>query len=495
MTAHRNPAIGVVVPSATGASTRHPNLALLVVVIGVLITAIDTTIVVLALPEIQRSLHIGLASVIWVIIGYLFVITVLSTQVGRLGDMFGRVRMYEAGFLVFIAGSVACALAWNEVSLIAFRLAQGVGGALITANSGAVIADNFPEEQRGRAYGFNAIGFNTGAVLGVLLGGIIVTYVSWRWIFWINVPIGIVAVALARRVLVDPGTRERTHLDWWGMVSLGLGLFGLLWGMVKLTSESLDPTIIGYFVGGLVMLALCWRIEGHVSMPMLDLKLFRIPTMTPSLLAAMFQSLANFAVLFLLLMYLQGARQLSPIHASLLLVPGYIVGGVVGPFAGRLADRRGAVLPATVGLGIQTIALLAYAQFGLSTPLWIIVAAYVVGAFGGGCFFPSNNSAVMKAAPDYDFGITSGLLRTFANVGMVFSFALAIVVAAQTITKHEAFAIFVGTDTLTRSTAVAFTHGVHSAFYASMSLMVVAAILSAMRNRASTSHGVSTMKG
>ena len=460
---------------------QHPNLALLVVVVGVLITAIDTTIVVLALPEIQRSLHIGLASVIWVIIGYLLVITLLSTQVGRLGDMFGRVRMYEAGFVVFIIGSLACALSWNELSLIVFRLAQGVGGALITANSGAVIADTFPKEQRGRAYGFNAIGFNTGAVLGVVLGGIIVTYVSWRWIFWINIPIGIAAVTVANRVLVDRGQREERRLDGWGMGTLGLGLFGLLWAMIKLTSESLDPAIVGFFVGGIAMLTVFWWIERSVSEPMLDLALFKVPTMTPSLLAAMFQSLANFAVLFLLLMYLQGVRQLSPIHASLLLVPGYVVGGVVGPFAGRFADRRGAVLPATVGLGIQVLALLAYSQLGLHTPLLVLVVAYMVGAFGAGCFFPSNNSAVMKAAPGEGFGIASGLLRTFANVGMVFSFALAILVASATITKHEAFAIFVGTSTLSRSSASVFTDGIHAAFYSSMSLMVVAAILSAMR--------------
>lgn len=178
-------------------------------VVGVLITAVDATIVVLALPEIQRSLHIGLASVIWVIIGYLLVITLLSTQVGRLGDMFGRVRMYEAGFVIFVVGSLACALAWNELSLIGFRVVQGVGGAFIAANSGAVIADTFPKEQRGRAYGFNAVGFNTGAVLGVVLGGIIVTYVSWRWIFWINVPIGVAAVAVASRVLSERGERDR----------------------------------------------------------------------------------------------------------------------------------------------------------------------------------------------------------------------------------------------------------------------------------------------
>jgi MFS family permease len=197
----------------------------------------------------------------------------------------------------------------------------------------------------------------------------------------------------------------------------------------------------------------------------------------------MFQSLANFAVLFLLLMYLQGVRHLSPIHASLLLVPGYVVGGTVGPFAGRFADRKGPVLPATVGLGIQVLALLAYAQLGLHTGLWVVVVAYIVGAIGAGCFFPSNNTAIMRAAPGESFGIASGLLRTFSNVGMVFSFATAILVASRTISKQKAFAIFVGTSTLSRSTASAFSDGIHAAFYSSVSLMVVAAILSATRAR------------
>ena len=464
---------------SSAASRRYSNLALLVVAVGVLIAAVDTTIVVLALPEIQRSLHVGLASVIWVIMGYLLVMTLLAAQVGRLGDMFGRVQMYEMGFVVFTAASLLCALAWSELSLIVFRLAQGVGGALIAANSGAVIADTFPEEERGRAYGINSIGWNTGAVLGVVLGGVIVTYVSWRWVFWINVPIGLVAVLIARRVLVDRGERRARRLDIAGMLMLGVGLFGVLWAMVKLTSEPWGPTLTAY----LVAFAL---IERSNPDPMLDLRLFRVPTMTPSLLAAFFQSLANFAVLFLLLMYLQGVRHLSPIHASLLLVPGYLVGGVVGPFAGRLADRVGPVIPATVGLAVQVIALLTYAQLGLHTPLVVVVCAYMVGAFGAGCFFPSNNSAVMKAAPPNAFGISSGLLRTFSNVGMVFSFALAILVASANISKHEAFAIFVGTTTLHRSAAAAFTTGIHAAFYASTSLMVLAAILSATRARTLT---------
>ena len=182
---------------------------MIVIMAGVLMTAVDTTIVVLALPEIQRSLHVALSDVVWVIISFLLVITLLATQVGRLGDMFGRVRMYETGFAVFVLGSLLCALAWNEVSIIVFRVVQGIGGALIMANSGAVIADLYPREQRGRAYGFTSLGWTIGAVLGVVLGGLIVTYVSWRWIFWINVPTGVLAIAGALRVLRDKGERTR----------------------------------------------------------------------------------------------------------------------------------------------------------------------------------------------------------------------------------------------------------------------------------------------
>ena len=474
--------VGQVAPGPT--TEARTGLVLLVIVTGVLITAVDTTIVVLALPEIERALHVGISAVIWVIISYLLVITVLSTQVGRLGDMFGRVRMYEAGFLIFVIGSFLCAVAWDEISIIAFRVLQGLGGALVAANSGAVIADTVPAASRGRAYGYNAVGWNVGAVLGVVLGGVIVTYISWRWIFWINVPIGLAALGVATRVLHDRSERVRRGIDVPGMVVLSLGLFGILWAMVKLTSESLDLPLLAFFGGGIVLLALFVFIEKRQRAPMLDLGLFSVPTMTPSLLAALLQSLANFAVLFLLLMYLQGVRGLSPLHAALLLVPGYVVGGAVGPFAGRIADKRGAVLPATAGLAIQVVALLFYAQLGLATPLWMVTAAYAVGAIGAGGFFPSNNSAVMKAAPEGSFGIASGMLRTFSNVGMVFSFAVAILIASHDISKHLAFEIFVGTKALNHTSAAAFTGAIHAAFYGSTSLMVIAAILSALRVRA-----------
>ncbi len=465
-------------PAAAPART---GLALVVIMTGVLMAAVDTTIVVLALPDLERSLHVPLSGVVWVVISYLLVITLLATQVGRLGDMFGRVRMYEAGFIVFIVGSALCALATDESTIIVFRIVQGVGGALITANSGAVIADTFPSEARGRAYGFNAVGYNLGAILGILLGGVIITYVSWRWIFWINVPTGIFAFVLALRVLHDSGQRQRQRLDVVGMCTLGAGLFGILWAMTRLATTSFSADVVTALVAGVLLLVLFVVVERSRRAPMLDLSLFKIPTVSPTLLASLFQGLANFAVLFLVIMYLQGVRGLSPLHASLLLVPGYLVGGLVGPLGGRISDKVGAVWPATIGLAVEIVALFVYSRLGVGTALWVVVVAAVVNGVGSGGFFPANTSAVMKAVPASQFGIASGMLRTFANVGMVFSFAVAILVAARSIPRGLAFAIFVGTTHLSHHLAGAFTTGLHAAFYSSIGFMALAASLSATR--------------
>lgn len=467
--------------SAESGAQTHTGLALLVIMIGVLMVAVDTTIVVLALPVIQKSLHVALSAVIWVIIGYLLTITLVSTQVGRLGDMFGRVQMYEAGFLVFIVGSALCALANNEATIIGFRIIQGLGGSLVMANSGAVIADTFPPERLGRAYGFNSIGYTVGAILGIMLGGVIVTYFSWQWIFWVNVPLGIVAYILALKVLHDSGKRQKQKLDLAGMSILGVGLFGVLWGITKLSTDPFSAEILLYLAGGVALLVAFAFVEKVRAAPMVDLSIFKIPTMTPTLTAAFLQGLANYAVLFLVIMYLQGVRQYSPLHASLLLVPGYLTGSFIGPWSGKFSDRVGPVLPATAGLAIQVIALFMYAQLGTGTAMWFVVAASVINGVGASAFFPANNSAVMKASPQAMFGIASGMLRTFSNVGMVFSFAVAILVAARSIPRNLAFAIFVGTTQLNSRLAKVFTSGIHSAFYASVVFMAAAALLSATR--------------
>ncbi len=452
-----------------------------VVMIGVLIAAVDSTIVVLALPAIEQDLTISLSAVTWVVVGYLLVMTVLVTQVGRMGDMYGRVRMYKAGFAAFVVTSVLCALAWDAPSIIGFRLLQGIGAALIAANSSAVISELYPREERGRAYGYNALGFALGSVLGVLLGGVIVTYLSWRWVFWINLPIGLVALILAARVLRDRNERVRRRLDALGMVTLGLGLVAILWTMTELAAEPFNGRHLVYLIGGLALLGAFVLIERRHPEPSVDLSLFHIPSMTPSLLATLLQNLGSFAVLFLLIMYLQGPRGLDPIQASLLMVPGYVIGAIVGPYAGRLADRWGVVIPATAGLGISIVALAIFAQMTTTSTLWLPAIGNVVIMVGGGFFYSANSAAVMKASPASQYGLASGLLRTAASIGMVFSFTTAILVAANAIPRSTAFAVFVGTATLEGQNAVAFTSGLSATFYALMVVMALAAVLSAVR--------------
>jgi len=465
------------------AMTSYQRLALVVILIGVLITAVDTTIVVLALPKMMGSLHAQLSGAVWVILSYLLVITLLSTQVGRIGDMFGRVRLYEFGFLIFILGSLLCGIAASEPELIVFRVLQGIGGAFVSANSGAVIADTFPPELRGRAYGFNSIGWNLGAILGILLGGFITTYFSWRWIFLINVPIGGFAFILALRVLREKTEKASRSFDYLGMLLLGAGLFGVLLAMTQLSSGHHGLSTWLFLAVGLVLIGLFVIAERMQKSPALDLSLFKIPVITFSLSASFFQSLGNYAVLFLLIMYLQGVRSLTPLDASLLLVPGYLVGGVVGPLAGRLSDRIGVVLPATIGLVLQAIAIFVYAHLHSDTAFWVVVAGSIVNGVGSGAFFPSNNAAIMKAAPPNAYGIVSGMLRTFANIGMVLSFAMAILVASSSIPRGLVYAVFVGTTAIQSHLMHAFDNGIHDAFYACIVMMLIAIVGSVLRGR------------
>jgi EmrB/QacA subfamily drug resistance transporter len=451
------------------------------VLLGVMIAAIDTTIVILGLPVMVIDLHSDIVSMVWVIMAYLLTLTVLGTQVGRLGDMYGRVRMYNVGFAIFTLGSVLCGLAQTGNQLIGLRVLQAIGGALISSNSGAIIADNVPSSERGRAFGLTGIGFNIGAILGILLGGALITFVSWRAIFYINLPIGIIALIASYRVLRERSPRRRQALDLPGLLLFGSGLLLILLGLTSVATFGIGPrTIVPIALGALVLVAFWWW-EGRAPAPLLDLSLFRERVLTASILAAFFQALGNYAVLFLVIMYLQGVRGLSPFAASLLLTPGYIVGGAIGPWSGRFSDRIGARLPASIGLGCQIVGILIYSTLGLTTPFYWIVVGSVFTGVGSGFFFPANTSAVLANAPPSDYGVTNGLLRTFANVGMVGSFAVALVSAAAAITRQEAFAIFLGTNILQGVTAAAFICGIHVSLLVATIPMAIALLLSILR--------------
>jgi len=464
-------------------SRRYQYTALAIVMMGVLMSAVDTTAVVLGLPVMMKDLNSDIISMIWVIMAYLLVMTILGTQVGKLGDMFGRVRMYNLGFAIFTLGSMLCGFSATGPQIIDFRVLQGVGGALISSNSGAIIADTFADNERGKAFGFTGFGWSAGAIMGILVGGAFVTFLSWRYIFFINIPIGIAATGAGYVMLKERSPKTKSTLDLVGMLLLGGGLYFLLTFLTNIAGSGWTFSYEAELVAAVLMLFGFVAWDRRFSSPLLDLSLLRRRVLTASILAAFFQFLASFAVLFLVIMYLQGPRGLSPWNASLYLIPGYVLGGLIAPFAGRFSDRYGARVVASVGLVSQAAGILTYSTLGIGSPLYLVTMGSVLNGAGSSTFMPANSSAVMANAPKRSYGIASGLLRTFCNIGMVSSFAVALLIASISIPRQLAFSIFLGVGQISGGLSQAFVQGMHSALTASISLLAVALLLSILRGK------------
>jgi EmrB/QacA subfamily drug resistance transporter len=469
--------------------TRYRRIAITIVMMGVMMSAIDTTAVILGLPVMIGDLNSDILTMIWVLLAYLLVIAILGTQVGKLGDMFGRVRMYNLGFAVFTIGSLLCGISTDGTQLVAFRVLQGIGGALISSNSGAIIADTFPMKERGKAFGFAGMGFSIGAILGILIGGAFVTFLNWRYIFFINLPIGVVATIAGYYLLKERSPRKRETLDYGGITLFGLSLFLILYAITSITGSGWNLEYGLELVVGIVAFIgfLLW--ERRSSSPFLDLSLFHDRIFAASSFAAFFQSLANYAVIFLIIMYLQGPRGMSPWNASLLLIPGYILGGLIAPISGRLSDRHGARVIASLGLVLMIAGILVYSTLSLDSSVYVVVLGSVLSGAGSSTFFPANTSAVMANSPPKYYGISSGLLRTMSNIGMVCSFAVALFITSIAIPRDIAFQIFLGTGfNLNSSLATSFVDGMHAALLSSISLLVIALVLSILRGKEARTH-------
>ncbi|MFY9982376.1 MAG: MFS transporter [Methanoregula sp.] len=451
-----------------------------VLMLGTLMGSLDSTIVILAFPTISDSLHASFIATLWVILIYLLVVAVCTTQLGRIGDIYGRSRMFNAGFGIFTVGSLFCGLSPAIDWLIASRVIQGVGGALMQANSGAIIADSFPPNTRGTAFGYLSLGWTSGAMLGIVLGGIITTYVGWEYIFFINVPIGIVATILGVRYLTD-NPRVHAKLDLTGMILLGAALTFLSFAGVDFATEGTALTNIVTFCLGLALIALFVMFERRTSRPIIDFSALRNRILRYSMMAAFFLSLGYLSVVFLITMYLQGIRALSPLDAALLLTPGYVVGSLLSPYMGKLSDRYGARVLATSGTVMLILATLVYVTFRVDTPLWEVLVASGISGLGTAMFFPSNNSAVMANAPQGSYGGISGILRTVQNIGVLGSFVIAITVSAASIPRDVAFEVFIGTTNLVGGVSNAFISGIDAALLASVIIIGIAGALSWMR--------------
>jgi len=466
-------------------SPRYKWVALSIVTTGAFMVAIDSTVVIIALPDIISDLHASLLAAVWVIMSYIFISTVLLLALGRVADIYGRVRLYNLGFIVFTVGSALCGLSPGAWELVAARVIQGGGGALMLVNSWAIVTETFPPNQRGLALGINSLTFGVGGIVGPVLGGFILAIASWRWVFLINIPIGIAVTILAYRYLRQrpPAPGPCDTLDLVGTVLFTLSLLALLVALMGGIQVGYGTAwVIALFVGAGVGMLLFYLWQRHVACPALDLRLFANRGFDFAVLAATLQALGIFAVQFLIVFYLQAVRGYSPLHAAVLLLPMPIALAVVGPLSGRLSDRIGARLPATAGLLIQAFGIWWLSRTTAHSSYLQLAVGLALAGIGGGLFFSPNTSAVMGSAPPERLGVASAVLATLRNTGMVTSYALSLAVAAASIPREIMLRLFVATEAhLGTALAGAFVHGMRAALHVSAGICVAAALMSLVR--------------
>lgn len=428
---HRNSgsAVGSRAGLQPGKETAGKWTVLGIVAVGVFMATLDASIVNISLPKISSAFQVPLnGTVEWVIISYLIVIASSLLTLGRLTDMVGRKLLWVLGMSIFTASSALCGTASSILLLVVFRAIQGVGGAMIMAISPAMITSAFPSNERGRALGLNAVVVAAGTSAGPTIGGIITQAFSWRWIFYVNVPIGIIGIILTLRLLTEPMRLKSgdQRFDPVGAMLLSVGLTCLMLAMSfgqELGWHS--GVIVGLFAAAVLLLAVFVINENHVAHPIVDLSLLSNRLFSAAIVSSFLSFLALFAVVFLMPFYLEELLSYPPRHAGLLLTAVPLTISLVAPMSGWLSDLFGSRILSSLGLAIGSVGL--YFLSNLRPPLsaFDIVWPLVVTGFGQALFQSPNNNAIMGSVPRHRLGIASGFLATVRVLGQGFSVALA----------------------------------------------------------------------
>jgi len=457
--------------------------------VATLMAAIDTNIVLISLPTIGRELAgTSTTLLLWVLLGYSLLTAVVLLNFGRLSDMFGRVRLYVLGFVVFTVGSALCGFSQTGLELVVFRLVQAVGAGFLFSNSAAIITDAFPPNERGRALGVNQVSIVVGAVSGLVLGGAITATIGWRWIFFVNVPIGLVATIRARIDLHELAKPEgQPRIDWAGNIVFAGGLTLLL---IAITLGALgqisDPLAIVGSAVGIALLGLFVLVERRERYPMLDLTLFRNRQFSASAIAMLLNSLARGAFTFILVFYLQGPpRFLDPFTAGLFLIPLSASLAVLGPISGWLSDRYGPRPFLVAGLLLSAAGFLWLATIGPDASFVQLTPPLIFVGAGMGLFAAPNRAAMMSAAPPTRRGVASGVGTTLVNTGATISLGVTLVVMTSVLSRPEIQAIFLGTAKAGNpfTAGAGFLDSIHLIFIVSAALLLVSLIPSILRGK------------
>jgi EmrB/QacA subfamily drug resistance transporter len=462
---------------------RYKYVVLTNTTIGSFMAQLDSNIVLISLPTIIRDLP-GTTTFdgLWVIMGYILVMATLLLTFGRLADIFGRIRLYNLGFAIFTVGSGLCSISPNGTALVLFRLVQGVGGALIFSNNAAILTDAFPPTERGRAIGINLVLGVTGAVIGLVAGGVLTGLLGWRSIFWINLIPGIFATIWAYARLKELSATQPHRLDPIGNTLFAVGLSIFLVGLTLGAISGYTGIDVGMMVGGVVMLILFVYAETKVSVPMMDLSLFKIRAFSAGMISNFLASIARGAVLLLLVFYFQGALLLDALTAGILIIPFSLAFVSVGPLSGYLSDKYGARWFSTGGVIVSGLAFVWFATLPANVPYSIFVMPMVLAGLGAGMFVAPNISSIMNASPVERRGIASGMSSTMITSGFLLSLGIAFVIMASSMPLSALQAIFAGLPVTANEVNVNLFMGAMREIFVLMAVIsLIAAIPSSMR--------------
>jgi len=413
---------------------------LLSIGIGTFMTALDTSVVNTVLPVIKESFNTGVATVEWVVTIYLLGLSALLLSFGRLGDLRGHKVIYIVGFGVFVVSSLLCGLATDINYLIICRGLQAVGAAMLAANSPAILTKNFPSEQRGQALGLQATMTYLGLTIGPSFGGWLASVSGWRAVFFINLPVGLLAIWLSLRSI--PGDSIHKHsesFDWPGAFTFIFGLCALLLGLNQGHNWGWTSLPILALLGGafLILGFFIW-LEHRAVNPMLDLGLFRKGQFSLTASSAILNYIGVYSVIFLMPFFLIQGRMLTTAEAGLILTAQPIVMAIIAPLSGTLSDRIGTRIPAVIGMVILSIGLFLLSRLGADSPNWQIVLSLGIMGLGTGIFISPNNSALMGSAPHNRQGIAAGILATARNFGMVLGVGISGAIFTTIVARGEA---------------------------------------------------------
>jgi EmrB/QacA subfamily drug resistance transporter len=453
-----------------------------------LLATINSGTLIIALPDLERALGTSILELVWVILAYMIASTVLVLTAGRLSDMFGRKRAYVGGFILFGIASLGAGFATGATVLILWRIVQGVGGAFLFANAGAVVTDAFPREQLGLAMGTNTMVAAVGLVIGPVLGGVLVD-ISWHWVFWFNVPftaIGSIWAALILRELIRPD--EVRGLDPLGTATFVVGLTGLVYGVSRGGISGWDsPLTIAGLVVGAVLLPLFVVIERHQRAPMLDLTIFENRMFSAATAAAFINGLSRFALLFVFVFYFQGVKGDDPITAGIKLAPMAIGMLISSPIAGIWADRHGSRALAASGMVVGGLALAGMTTLAVDSPDWQSAMWLFIVGVGSGMFNSPNTAAMMGTVPPHRRGIAAGARTMLQNTGAVISIAFVLAIVTSSVPTQVLLSIFSGVTTGLSDAALApFIHNMHTALWVLAATSMVGAVVSLLRPRHAT---------